>query len=288
MRWLVAGGEGMLARDLVALLRQRGAAVAAPARTAMDITDREAVAKAFTRCDPDIVVNCAAYTAVDDAEDDEESAHLLNGYGPGVLAAECAARRIRLIHLSTDYVFAGDASTPYGEHDPTAPRTAYGRTKLTGERAVIDTLGDDAVVLRTAWLYGRHGRSFVATMLRLAAGDGPVDVVDDQHGQPTWTVDVAERIADVGDRPDLSGVYHATSSGATSWYELARAIFELAGADPRRVRPTTSAAYVRPAPRPGFSVLGHDRWATAGLSPLRHWRAGLRDALAPGGPHSLT
>jgi dTDP-4-dehydrorhamnose reductase/4-ketoreductase len=279
MRWLVTGAGGMLGQDTVQTLRGRGEFVAGLGRAGLDITEPAAVASALAEHRPDIVVNCAAYTAVDAAETDEERALLVNGEGPRLLARACAAAHARLIHVSTDYVFSGeDRDVPYGEDEEPAPRTAYGRTKLAGERAVLAELPGASAVVRTAWLYGAHGSNFVRTMLRLEGTRDTVDVVDDQHGQPTWSADVAARIADLG-VSGASGVFHATNAGEASWYELAREVFRLAGADPDRVRRTDSRAFVRPAPRPSYSVLGHERWRAAGLAPLRDWRTALHEAL---------
>ncbi|MET8946104.1 dTDP-4-dehydrorhamnose reductase [Streptomyces sp. NPDC004542] len=284
MRWLVTGAGGMLGRDTVGELLLRGADVTGLDRAALDIGDAGAVRRAFGEHRPEVVVNCAAYTAVDDAETDEARALVVNGDGPRLLARACAARGARLVHVSTDYVFSGEMrDTPYPEDHPPAPRTAYGRTKLAGERAVLEELPGASAVVRTAWLYGVHGRSFVRTMLELEGRLDTVDVVDDQRGQPTWSADVAARIADLGERlaRDIGahGVFHATSSGEASWYELAREVFRLAGADPDRVRATDSRAFPRPAPRPAYSALGHDRWREIGLTPLRDWRSALQEAL---------
>ncbi|GAA2442269.1 dTDP-4-dehydrorhamnose reductase [Streptomyces glaucus] len=282
MRWLVTGAGGMLGRDLVDELTRRGADVVALDRAALDITRPDTVAEAFAEHRPDTVVNCAAYTAVDDAETDEARALAVNGDGPRLLARACAAHGVRLVHVSTDYVFSGvRRDTPYPEDHPPAPRTAYGRTKLAGERAVLEELPGAGAVVRTAWLYGAHGRSFVRTMIDLEARRPTVDVVDDQRGQPTWSADVAVRIADLGPRVgrDAHGVFHATSSGEASWYDLAREVFRLIGADPDRVRPTSGAAFPRPAPRPAYSALAHGRWQDIGLPPPRDWRAALHEAL---------
>ncbi|MFJ8330329.1 dTDP-4-dehydrorhamnose reductase [Streptomyces sp. NPDC094437] len=281
MKWLVTGAAGMLGRDTVAALARRGEDVTGLDRTALDLTHADAVAQALADHRPDLVVNCAAYTAVDDAETDEAAALRVNGEGPGILARACAARGARLVHVSTDYVFPGDAHAPYPEDHPTGPRTAYGRTKRAGEHAVLAELPGTSAIVRTAWLYGVHGRSFVRTMIGLEATRDTVDVVDDQHGQPTWSADVADRIAALGPRlgPQLHGVFHATSGGEATWYELAREIFAGLGADPERVRPVSSAAFRRPAPRPAYSVLAHGRWREAGLPDPRDWRAALRAAL---------
>lgn len=285
MRWLVTGAGGMLGRDVVEELTGRGEEVVGLDRAALDITRSEELDRALAEHRPDIVVNCAAYTAVDDAETDEERALLINGEGPRLLARACATRGARLVHVSTDYVFPGDArSTPYPEDHPTAPRTAYGRTKLAGERAVLEELPGASAVLRTAWLYGVHGRNFVRTMIDLEARRDTLDVVDDQRGQPTWSTDVAVRIADLGPllgrAEGAHGVFHATSSGEATWCELAKEVFRGIGADPDRVHPTTSEAFPRPAPRPAYSALGHDRWKEIGLEPLRDWRPALHEALS--------
>lgn len=281
-RWLVTGAAGMLGQDLVAALAHEDVTAIPADRTALDIADPGRVRAMFAVHRPAVVVNCAAWTAVDDAESREDAALRINGTGPAVLAAACREHGAVLLHVSSDYVFAGDASLPYPEDAPTAPRSAYGRTKLAGERAVLETLPDTGYVVRTAWLYGAGGANFVRTMIRLEGVRDTLDVVDDQRGQPTWTVDLAARLTRLGqaalDGGAPSGVYHGTSAGETTWYGFAREIFRLLGADPARVRPTTSGAYPRPAPRPAYSVLAHQRFAAAGIEPVRDWRAALHEA----------
>jgi dTDP-4-dehydrorhamnose reductase len=278
LRWLVVGCQGMLGQDLVAALGRAGEEVLGRTRRELDITDEAAVRNAVHGCRPDVVVNCAAWTAVDDAEAHEDEALGVNGNGAAYLAAACAADEIRLVHMSTDYVFGGDASRPYAEHDAVRPRTAYGRTKLAGEQAVLRLLPRACYVVRTAWLYGAHGPNFVSTMIRLERERPTVDVVADQRGQPTWTVDVAGQIIALARSRAAAGVYHATSSGEATWFELAREVFRLLDADPARVRAVTSSAYPRPAPRPGYTVLGHDAWDPAGIEPIGDWRLALRRA----------
>ncbi|NUS25339.1 MAG: dTDP-4-dehydrorhamnose reductase [Streptomyces sp.] len=278
--WLVTGAGGMLGQDVLARLAEAGERTVALDRAALDLTDADAVRGALKTHLPAVVVNCAAWTAVDDAESQEKDALRINGDGPAHLAAACAATGAVLLHVSTDYVFPGDATTPYAEDAPTGPRSAYGRTKLAGERAVLGI--ERGYVVRTAWLYGTGGPNFVRTMIKLEGVKDTLDVVDDQRGQPTWSADLAGLLYDLG-RGALAGtapagVYHGTSSGETTWYGLTREIFRLLGADPDRVRPTTSEAFVRPAPRPAYSVLGHDRFAAAGLTPLRDWRTALTEA----------
>ncbi|MGW3289255.1 dTDP-4-dehydrorhamnose reductase [Streptomyces sp. NPDC001002] len=280
--WLVTGAGGMLAQDVLARLALAGIPAVAVTRAELDVTDPESVRTALAAHRPAVVVNCAAWTAVDDAESREDEALRVNGDGARHLAEACAADGAVLLQVSTDYVFAGDAEKPYAEDAPTGPRGAYGRTKLAGERAVLDTLPRTGYVVRTAWLYGAGGGNFVRTMIKLEGVKDTLDVVDDQRGQPTWTADLADRLVRLGQGALAgtapAGVYHGTSSGETTWYGFTRAIFEHLGADPDRVRPTTSAAFVRPAPRPAYSVLGHDRWAAAGIEPIRDWREALAEA----------
>jgi dTDP-4-dehydrorhamnose reductase len=277
-RWLVTGAAGMLGRDLTALLSARGADVTGLSRGDLDITDAAAVRTALDAHEPDVVVNCAAWTAVDDAESAEEAALTVNGDGAAHLAAACRRADVALVQVSTDYVFDGMASTPYPEDHPPAPRTAYGRTKLAGEQAVLSALPDSGYVVRTAWLYGAHGPSFVRTMIGRARAGAPVTVVDDQHGQPTWTADVARQIHALITSGAPAGIYHATSSGHTSWHGLALEVFTLADADPALVSPVPTSAYPRPAPRPGYSVLGHDAWAKADIEPIGDWEDALHRA----------
>lgn len=279
--WLVTGAAGMLGRDLTAVLREAGHPVTAAARSDLDVTDPAAVAGAVAG--HAVVVNAAAFTDVDGAEAAPDRAMAVNGTAPGHLADACRAAGAVLVHVSTDYVLPGDATEPYPEDAAVGPVNAYGRSKLAGERAVLAALPDRGYVVRTAWLYGEHGRSFVSTMLRLAGERDTVDVVDDARGQPTWTGALATRLVRLGEAAMAAGaapgVYHGTASGDASWYELARAVFALAGLDPERVRPTTSDRFPRPARRPAYSVLGHGRWAAAGLGPMAHWRDMLAEAM---------
>jgi dTDP-4-dehydrorhamnose reductase len=183
-----------------------------------------------------------------------------------------------MLQVSTDYVLAGDAASPYPEDSPISPRSAYGRTKAAGEWAV-QSLCPRSWIVRTAWLYGAHGPNFVKTMARLAAERDTVSVVDDQRGQPTWTVDLAAAITRLVEAEAPFGTYHGTSAGDTTWFGFAQAIFAELGLDPARVRPTTTDAFPRPAVRPAYSVLGHEAWRRAALDPLPTWRTSLTTAL---------
>lgn len=279
-RWLVTGAGGMLGSELVGLLG--GQKVTALSRADLDITDAEAVEDAVRSAD--VVLNAAAYTNVDGAESEPDAASAVNGEGPRLLARACRRHGARLVHVSTDYVFSGSSENPreappYAETAPTAPGTAYGRSKLLGEQAVLTEWPDDSFVVRTAWVYGAFGRNFVRTMIELERTRPTLDVVDDQWGQPTWARELAHRLIALGTSPAEPGVYHVAGGGRATWFNLAQAVFASVGADPKRVRPTTTDRFPRPAPRPAFSVLGQDRLAAAGLPAMPAWEESLRAAV---------
>jgi len=276
-RYLIAGAAGMLGRDLQDALAGRD--VTAVDRGELDITDLAAVREAVAGYD--VIINAAAYTAVDAAEEHEADAYLVNAIGPRNLAIGAAFVGAKLVQISTDYVFDGAGSAPYVEDTAIDPINAYGRTKAAGEQFVLTEHPAGSYIVRTAWLYGAHGPNFGRTMLTLAAGRDTVSVVADQFGQPTWTVDLAAQIVALLDADAPAGIYHGTNAGKTSWFGFAQAVFESAGLDPERVEPTDSTKFVRPAARPAYSVLGHDAWAAAGLTPMRDWR----DALAAAARH---
>ncbi|SFB63430.1 dTDP-4-dehydrorhamnose reductase [Amycolatopsis marina] len=285
---LVPGGTGQLGRDLVAL-SGGDVEVRAPGSAELDLTQAGAVVEAIATIAKyaresgkrPVVVNAAAYTAVDAAESEEERAFALNVDGPRVLAAACSSRNVPLVHVSTDYVFAGDADRPYEPEDALAPRTAYGRTKAAGEDAVLGS-GARAWIVRTAWLYGMGGGNFVKTMARLEQERETVSVVDDQHGSPTWSADLASGLLElatriVSDEAPEHKVLHGAGGGETTWHGFAKAIFTELGADPERVLPCASAEFPGPAPRPAYSVLSDASWRAAGLTPLRPWEEALHE-----------
>lgn len=289
---LVTGGAGQLGSDLAVAAAKAGADVTAPARAALDITQPHAVVEAVTTLAKrareegllPVVINAAAYTQVDAAEEDERKAFAVNSDGPRLLAATCTSNRVPLVHVSTDYVFSGEAERPYEPADPLGPRSAYGRTKAAGEAALMRS-GARSWVVRTSWVYGATGTNFVKTMARLERERETLSVVDDQRGAPTWSADLADglvrlagRIAD-GQGPEQRTL-HATGGGEASWCEFARAVFAELGADPERVRPCTSEEFPRPAPRPAYSVLSNESWTAAGLPALRDWRDALREFVA--------
>jgi dTDP-4-dehydrorhamnose reductase len=270
-RWLITGAGGMLGSDLCRQLVARE--VLALTHEDVDITDPAAVTAAITDMRPDVVVNCAAWTDVDAAEADEAAAFDVNATSTAYIARSCATIGVKLVQVSTDYVFDGTATTPYPEDAALRPQCAYGRTKAASEWAVRAILPEASWIVRTAWLYGAHGTNFVKTMIRLEATGDEVEVVNDQRGQPTWTVDVAEAIVRLIDAGATPGIYHATSAGDATWFEFAQTVFSALGADPHRVRPVTSDRSLRPAPRPAYSVLGHDAWMRERLPCLPDWRS---------------
>ncbi|MBW8871388.1 MAG: dTDP-4-dehydrorhamnose reductase [Leifsonia sp.] len=278
MRYLIAGAAGMLGQDLQKALAGRD--VTALARAELDVTDREAVLAAVAG--HDVVLNASAYTKVDDAEAHEDAAYAINALGTENLAVAAARHGARLVTVSTDYVFDGHASEPYAEDTPWDPINAYGRSKAAGEELALAAHPDGTFIVRTAWLYGAGGPNFAKTMVKLAASHDTVSVVDDQLGQPTWTGDLAAQIVALLDADAPAGIYHGTNAGQASWYEFARAVFAQAGLDPERVKPTDSSTFLRPAPRPSYSVLGHDGWARAGLEPMRPWEDALAAATEDG------
>ncbi|OBI80678.1 dTDP-4-dehydrorhamnose reductase [Mycobacterium sp. 1245805.9] len=283
-RLVISGGGGQLGTSLTALAADQGRDVLALTSSQWDITD-PAAAERIIRAG-DVVVNCAAYTNVDGAESDEAAAYAVNATGPGHLARACAKVGARLIHVSTDYMFTGPApegAQPYEPSDKTDARGVYALSKLAGEEEVLAALPEasEGVVVRTAWLYtGGTGKDFVAVMRRLAAGDGPVDVVDDQVGSPTYVADLVVALLLFADERVPGPILHAANEGAVSRFEQARAVFAETGADPDRVRPVKTDDFPRPAPRPTYSALGSRESAAAGLTPLRPWRPALVAALA--------
>jgi dTDP-4-dehydrorhamnose reductase len=282
-RLVITGAGGQLGGWLAARAAHQGryaGEIVALTSAQWDITDAGAAERFVQR--GDIVVNCAAYTNVDAAESDETRAFAVNAAGPEHIARACARVGARLIHISTDYVFGGDVDRvePYEPSDETAPLGVYARSKLAGEEAVLAAL-PESVVVRAAWVYtGGTGRDFVAAMRRLAAGDDPVDMVDDQTGSPTYVADLADAVLEVVDGRAHGPVLHAANEGAVSRFEQARAVFEECGADPQRVRPVSTAHNPPPAPRPRYTALSGAESAAAGLTPLRPWRSALVAALA--------
>ena len=286
---MITGAGGQVGGLLVDAARRRGYDVAALTRADLDITDAAAVRG---HVHPgDLVVNCAAFTNVDAAEAEPEAAHAINAVGPGVLAAACASAGAGLVHISTDYVFSGEAGRGYEVDDPTGPTCVYGVTKLAGEQAVLAAMRDsrEVYVVRTSWVYtGGDGSDFVAVMRRLATTtDRVLDVVDDQTGSPTYARDLVSALLEIAAGGVRGPILHVANAGAVSRYEQARAVFAELGQDPERVRPVGTDAVPRPARRPVCSALSMATSVRAGLTPLRPWREALAEAVAmplDGGP----
>jgi dTDP-4-dehydrorhamnose reductase len=285
MKILLTGAAGQVGQELQQTLVPLGEVVSV-GRDRLDFSQFDAVRQLLDDVQPDLIVNAAAYTAVDKAESEPELAHQVNAKTPGILATAAQHMGAGIIHISTDYVFDGDQSSPYRELDPTRPLGVYGESKLGGEEAVRAGC-DRHMILRTAWVYGTQGKgNFVKTMLKLGAGREELRVVADQIGAPTWSRDLAEAIAQLAAQlsPETAGTYHYTNSGVTSWYDFAIAIFEEATAlgfplKIQRVIPITTADYPTPARRPAFSVLSLQK-----ITPLLgthppHWRQSLRQML---------
>jgi dTDP-4-dehydrorhamnose reductase len=266
----VTGALGMLGTDVCSTLAERGIEHTATGRDDLDLTDEGAITRAVAG--HEVVVNCAAWTAVDDAESHEDEAFEANAVAAGRLARAAYDVGALVVQVSTDYVFDGAARTPYAEDAPLRPQSAYGRTKAAGERAVSEAAPGRHLIVRTGWLYGAHGSCFPRTIARVAREKGALDVVDDQVGQPTWTRDVADLIVRLVDAGAPAGAWHATSSGETSWFDFAREVVATAGLSPEIVSPTDSSTFKRDAVRPAYSVLGHDRLVEHHIEPIGPWQ----------------
>ncbi len=287
MKAFLAGGSGQLGRELRATA-PAGVVIEAPMRSELSITNRPRTLEAIEAAAPDLVINAAAYTAVDQAESDREAAFAVNAGGAANLAAGAAAVEARLIHVSTDFVFDGEKGHPYRVDDPPHPLGVYGESKLAGETAVREALPGRSLVIRTSWLYSSHGHNFVATMLRLFAERPEVSVVADQIGSPTWAHNLAKAIWAWSARPSASGLRHFADAGVASWYDFAVAIRERAtelgilpaGGDGVAIRPIPSEKYPTPARRPASSILdSFASWEELEMTPV-HWRDSLSAMLS--------
>ncbi|MEK3704881.1 dTDP-4-dehydrorhamnose reductase [Paenibacillus sp. FSL R7-0198] len=280
MKVLVTGASGQLGRDVVLLLEKVGHDVLACDRDQMDITNQVQCNDVILSYVPEVIIHCAAYTAVDLAETDIDGAYKVNAVGTRNVAV--AAERIgaKLIYISTDYVFDGHSTNPYQEYDDTNPQSVYGKSKRAGEW-LVQSLSSRWFVVRTSWVYGIHGNNFVKTMLKLGQEKPKLQVVHDQKGSPTYTVDLAGFLMELI-ATEMYGIYHASNSGTCTWYEFTQAIFEEAQTTggvsiQAKLEPCTTEQFPRPAPRPVNSVMDHMSIRTNGLTDLRPWRDGLKD-----------
>jgi dTDP-4-dehydrorhamnose reductase len=276
MRMLITGAGGMLGQDLASAAADAGWDVMPLTRAELDIADSQAVDTCIQDARPDVVINAAAWTDVDGAEEAQADALVINGAGAGNVARAAQACQAWTIHVSSDYVFDGCKRQPYLESDPTNPLSAYGRSKLAGEIAVADQAPAVHTIIRSSWLFGAHGRCFPATILRLASERDELSVVDDQQGCPTFTGHLARAIVQLAGGPHVPGTVHLAGAGSCSWFELASYIVELAELD-CQVHPVSTAQMPRPAARPAYSVLGTERDDLPGLP---SWRQGIVDFMA--------
>lgn len=281
MKVIVTGATGQLGTDVVNNLRSNGHDVLACDRNEMDITDLAQCQQVISQYQPDAVIHCAAYTAVDAAETDIDGAYKVNAVGTRNIAVAAESIGSKLIYISTDYVFDGTSEAPYQEYDNTNPQSIYGKSKRAGE-VLVQSLSSRFFIVRTSWVYGQYGNNFVKTMLRLGQEKPSLKVVHDQKGSPTYTVDLANFLIEIM-KSEKYGVYHASNSDACTWYEFTQAIFEEARqlglniiANPE---PCSTAEFPRPAHRPANSVMEHLSIRTNGFKDLRPWREGLKDFL---------
>lgn len=277
MKWGITGGSGQLARALVELLSSHNIPHVAWSRAELDITDTTSMS-IIDDFEPTILVNCAAWTNVDRAEDSPEEALRVNHLGAQNVAVKAKELNIPLIHISSDYVFSGVASRPWKVNHATEPTSGYGLSKLMGEQVIREIWPEKSAIFRTAWLFGPHGKNFAKTITRRALTTrDEINVVNDQTGQPTSTDDLASQILNFVNISGSPGTYHATNSGSTTWWDFARELVELSGEDKNRVKPVSSEEFSSKIKRPSYSVLDHSGWSKVNLQEMRNWRVALHE-----------
>ena len=279
MTWLVLGANGQLGQELINLLKTRNIESIRTDQKEIDFTKPNEIVEKLKKLNPSHIVNCGAYTQVDKAEEEPELANLINAQAVGVIAKFASEGNIPFVHISTDYVFDGTATSPYLENEKVNPKSVYGSSKALGEKETIDN-NSAAYILRTAWVYGEFGNNFPKVIAKKLKNNEELNVVNDQIGSPTWTFDLASAIVEVLEKKPEPGIYHVTNSESCSWFEFAQEIAKSINADVNLVRPTDSKSFVRPAVRPKYSVLSNIKWKNAGLTPLRSWKAAW-DKAAP-------
>jgi len=276
---VITGGRGMLAQAIVAALAARKLSAVAVDRAAVDVTREADVRKLFAVHQPTLLINCAAHTKVDLCEDETEKANAINGHAVGVVARSAREHGTFVVHYSTDFVFDGSGRSPYRPDHPVGPLSAYGHSKLLGERLLQEHAPPEWLIVRTAWLYGRGGPSFPRTIVERARKGGPLKVVNDQIGSPTYTPDLAQATLDLLDRRE-TGIWHLTNSGQTSWFDFARSALGYFKVN-ANISPVTTAEWFKMRPkqatRPSYSVLDVEPFTRAVGRPMRHWEEALRD-----------
>jgi len=277
MKWAITGGSGQLSRSLVDLLDKEGVPYITWSHKDLDVADDSSIKVIRETC-PDLLINCAAWTNVDAAEEFPERAARVNQVGPRNMARAAKELKIPLVHISTDYVFSGQSGKPWSTDSKTEPMSSYGLSKLLGEKEITKSLDVNFYILRTAWLYGPYGKNFSKTILKKAiTSKEPINVVNDQIGQPTTTKSLAEQIFKVAKSRVPSGIYHATNTGQASWWDFACEIFTLAGEDVERVRPSSSEDFPSKVKRPKYSVLDQSAWSKVGMETMPEWREALKE-----------
>ena len=272
---LLIGASGILGSELKSKLIESTYAVATPTSLELDIRDKKLVYEKIFDFKPDWIINCSAWTRVDEAEDFPNEAREINDLGVRNIAEIAFMRKTQLIHLSTDYVFDGKAERPYSETDPPKPINVYGHTKFLGERAILDVNSNNSYIVRTSWLYGTKGQNFVTKMLRKAINQEVVGVVNNQFGSPTSSRDLAAALIKIVEQNPKRGIYNFTNLGFCSWFEFAQEIYRLVGANINLVKPILAESLNLRANRPGYSVLSKDKWIESGLGIPPHWKDSL-------------
>ena len=279
MTWLVLGANGQLGQELINLLKTRNIEAIGTDQKDIDFAKPNEIAEKLKKLNPSHIVNCGAYTQVDKAEEEPELANLINAQAVGAIAEFASEGKIPFVHISTDYVFDGTATSPYLENDKVNPKSVYGSSKALGEKETIEN-NSSAYILRTAWVYGEYGNNFPKVIAKKLKNNEELNVVNDQIGSPTWTYDLASAIVEVLEKKPEPGIYHVTNSESCSWFEFAQEIAKSINVDEKLIKPIDSKSFVRPAVRPKYSVLSNNKWKNAGLTPLRSWKAAW-DKAAP-------
>jgi dTDP-4-dehydrorhamnose reductase len=271
MTWLVLGAKGQLGQELIHLLKMKNIEAIGTDRNEIDFSKPNEITEKLAKLNPSHIVNCGAYTQVDKAEEEPELANLINAQAVGVIAKFASERNIPFVHISTDYVFDGTSTIAYLEDDKINPQSVYGASKALGEKEASGN-NPDSYILRTAWVYGEYGSNFPKVIAKKLRNKESLNVVNDQVGAPTWTLDLASAIIEILEKKPKPGIYHITNNESCSWFEFAQAIAKTLNVDEKLVKPTDSKSFVRPAVRPKYSVLSNSKWENAGLTPLRSWK----------------
>ena len=277
MTWVILGANGQLGKELHVLLKNSNQDVIGVTRNEIDLEKPEEIAQKLSKFKPSILINAAAYTQVDKAEEEIEKANIINGLAVGKIGKFASENNISLVHISTDYVFDGNSKIAYKETDLPNPQSAYVKSKLLGENELLKN-NPNAYILRTAWVYGEYGNNFPKIIAKKLKNGENLEVVNDQIGSPTWTKDLSKAIIEIVNKQPETGIYHVTNTDKCSWFEFAQEICKSLNIDIKKIEETTSEKFIRPAKRPKFSVLANEKWIKAGLNPLQNWKSAWKEA----------